>query len=177
MVRRASTAAVIVGAVLWSVAASPAEAASLPAHAEVRAGRCVEPAVFRRLVASRYQIEFSHVVATDIDRDGDIDVVATTDRTFTVWLNDGDGHLTSQPPSHAPALDARAPAPTWRGGEDRRDPTTDDGGAPTVTLVAQAHAPPALDGTGAASIHSFPAISNRARSSAPRAPPTPASSL
>ncbi len=41
-------------------------------------------------------------VTTDIDRDGDLDVVAsTTGEPVVVWINDGHGHLTRQ---HAPPV-------------------------------------------------------------------------
>src|SRR5881394_355264 len=106
--------------------------ASLPVRAEVRVGRCVEATDFRRLVESLYHVQFIGVVAADIDRDGDIDVIATTGRRLTIWVNDGNGHLTSQRPSSGPGIDARAPASTFRGSSERSDPTTNDS-APTTT--------------------------------------------
>src|SRR3954471_4856853 len=102
MFRRAVASSAVAFALLSALCAGSAQAATLPEHADVRAGGGVEAAAFRRLVASRYDVEFNHVVAADIDRDGDIDVIATTDRTFTVWVNDGTGHLTSQRPSQGP---------------------------------------------------------------------------
>lgn len=158
-------------AILPALAGASAQAATLPARADVRVSGCVDPVAFRGLVASRYHVEFNRVVAADIDRDGDIDVVATTDRTFTVWVNDGTGHLTSERPSQAPALNG-APAPTtWRDGEERPDPSTNDGAPAPQLLVALAHAPPAA-ASGRAAVRDFsPARSNRHRFSAPRAPP------
>lgn len=42
------------------------------------------------------------VVVTDIDRDGDADVVATDEAlNLFVWINDGTGHLTRQRPAPA----------------------------------------------------------------------------
>ena len=163
--------ALMLPALLLSLGAASAEAASLPAHAEIRAGRCVEPAVFRRLVASRYHVEFTQVIATDIDRDGDIDVVATTDHTFTVWVNDGAGHLTSQRQPRGPAIDGRAPATTWRERDERTDPSTNDGASAPSIVIARAHAPPdpARVTDGLAVIVRF---FSRSRSSAPRAPPS-----
>jgi hypothetical protein len=111
------------------------------------------------------------VVATDIDSDGDLDIVATTDRSFTVWLNDGTGHLTSQRPSNAPAIDGRAPATTWRDSEERSDPSTNDGGSTTPLAVARAHAPPAGAAGDAAALDFSADLSSRIRSSSPRAPP------
>jgi hypothetical protein len=172
MFHRALGAGALVVAVLSPFSAAFAEGASLPAHADVRAGRCVEPALFRLLVADRYHVEFSKVIATDIDRDGDIDVVATADRIFTVWVNDGDGHLTSQRPTHGgPGIDARAPARTWSGDGDRSDPSTNDGASATALLVARAHAPPVLNAGDAALLDCSARLSSRIRCSAPRAPP------
>ncbi len=40
------------------------------------------------------------IVVADIDRDGDVDVVATDDALHLfVWINDGAGHLTQQRPA------------------------------------------------------------------------------
>ncbi len=171
MFQRALTIGATVFAALSPLSASPAEAASLPAHADVRAGRCVEPASFRWLVASRYQVEFTTVVATDIDRDGDLDIVATTDRSFTVWLNDGTGHLTSQRPSNAPAIEPRAPATTWRESGERTDPSTNDGDPTTPLLVVRAHAPPVVPSSDAAARNVSVSLSARFRVSPSRAPP------
>lgn len=171
MFHRALIAGAVVVAALSPLSGSSAEAATLPAHAEIRAGRCIEPASFRQLVASRYDVEFDKVVATDIDRDGDLDIVATTDQSFTVWLNDGTGHLTSQRPSSGPAVDARAPATTWRGSGDRSDPSTNEDGPTTPLLAARAHAPPIAAAGDAVSLEFQVDRSSRIRSSSPRAPP------
>lgn len=171
MFSRALRAGITVVAALSPFLAASASAATLPAHAEIRAGICIEPAAFRQLVASRYQVEFVKVVAADIDRDGDIDVLATTDHTFTVWLNDGAGHLTSQRPSQSPAIEGRAPATTWREHEDRSDPSTKDDAPTAPVLFARAHAPPVFVGGNAASVDTSAKLAFRLRSSAPRAPP------
>ena len=162
---------VVLAALLFPLSTAAAEPASLPAHAEVRAGRCVEPSAFRLLVSSRYHVEFTHVVAADIDRDGDIDVVATTDKTFTVWLNDGAGHLTSQRRERGPAIDVRAPATTWREGDERTDRSANDGASTPSVLIARAHGPPAPRSTTAAALDSLVRLSFRIRVSAPRGPP------
>jgi hypothetical protein len=172
MFRRISNAVAILCAVSSCLMASAAQAASLPAQADVRAGRCIEAAAFRTLVASRYHVEFKHVIATDIDRDGDIDVVATTDRTFTVWLNDGTGHLTSQRPSHGSGVEARPSRSSWRGHDDPDEPLSNDGSAPTVPLlVPQANGPPSLCSIAAVDRDDLARRFQHARSSSPRAPP------
>jgi hypothetical protein len=174
MFRRAVRAGVLVFAALmspFSAATATAEPASLPAQADVRVGRCVEPDVFRQLVSSRYHVEFNQVVAADIDRDGDIDVVATTDKTFTVWVNDGAGHLTAQRPARGPAIDGRAPTTAWRERGDRTDPSADDGASTPSVLIARAHAPPDSPGCRTDRLDFIVRLSARIRFSAPRAPP------
>src|SRR5438309_9761896 len=133
MARRAATLVIAIG--LAAVAAAPAAAASLPLRADVRAGRQVDVDAFERSVAIRYHLHFRKVVAADIDRDGDIDVVAATDLGLIVWVNDGEGHLTSQPPANAAVVDGRFNGPALGGRETNADePIQDD--LPSVPLPA-----------------------------------------
>src|SRR5437588_12025331 len=74
-----------------------ADAAPMALRADVGVDRPIDVAAFERFIAARYHIQLRKVVAADIDRDGDIDVVGATDGGFIVWVNDGNGHLTSQP--------------------------------------------------------------------------------
>jgi hypothetical protein len=56
------------------------------------------------------------VVAGDIDRDGDIDVVASVGTLdLIVWKNDGAGHFTRVPSSRRPAFQAQPPPPSFDG--------------------------------------------------------------
>jgi hypothetical protein len=56
------------------------------------------------------------VVADDVDRDGDVDVVASLDSLdLAVWKNDGAGHFTRQPSSRHLALQTQPPAPSVDG--------------------------------------------------------------
>jgi hypothetical protein len=112
MFSRALRGGIAVLAAFLPLTAASAHAATLPAHAEIGAGKYLEPADFRKLVAIRYDVEFNQVVAADIDRDGDIDVLATTDHTFTVWVNDGAGHLTRQVPAQPRQSGAGPSAPS-----------------------------------------------------------------
>ena len=156
---------------MFATFAPAAHAATLPAHAEVRAGRCVAATAFQQLVTARYHVEFRQVVATDIDRDGDIDVLATTDRSFTVWINDGAGHLTSQRPAAGPSIEQRPWSNTFRGQDGRPDPSVNADVPTFAVLTPRAHAPPVFASSRrtrrAASAFSFFLIA----SSAPRAPP------
>jgi hypothetical protein len=100
-----------------------------------------------------------------------LDIVTAAGGRLTVWVNDGAGHLTPQPPSSGPALNARAPATTFGVTSERSEPTTNDGAPTTALLVLRAHAPPALTPSGTARAISFVRASGSLRSSAPRAPP------
>lgn len=156
---------------LWLPLATPARAGSLPPRAEIGLTSGIETELFRRLVASRYHVEFRVVVAADVDHDGDIDVLASTDRSVTVWVNDGSGHLSAQRLPHRPAMSTRDPGNTWQGREDRVEPTILGGSAPSTSFVVRAHAPPPSDARALSEISLAPSLAPRARSSAPRAPP------
>lgn len=60
------------------------------------------------------------VVTVDFDRDGDLDVLASTDRGVRLWLNDGRGHMVAQPPHPTPVIDGGAPVTTGGGGTDNQ---------------------------------------------------------
>src|SRR6185369_6608059 len=92
----------------------------------------------------RYQVEFRKVVATDIDRDGDVDVLATTDRSLTVWVNDGVGHLTSQRQESDPAIDSQPRSNTCREQDERSQPSANTYVPTTAMPAERAHAPPVL---------------------------------
>ena len=89
-------------------------------------------------------------VTTDIDADGDLDLV-TTDGALTlhIWVNDGAGHYTRQLPRHASGWGADAPGPNiddWplsAGASTQNDPPSlrldrgpDVDAAPLTALVA-----------------------------------------
>jgi hypothetical protein len=122
---------------------SSALAGTVPAGSVVRVGGAIDLAAFTRTIATRYHVELQRVAAADIDRDGDLDVVAATDRGFLVWVNDGSGRLTSQSPREKSGLDGHAPADTWSGGQSPRGDTIQND-APSPRLAnAYAHGPPA----------------------------------
>ena len=74
----------VLGMVALLSLAAPARAGSLPHGAEVGLTSGVDVVAFRRLVASRYHVEFRVVLAADIDRDGAAsDSRATIPRTAT----------------------------------------------------------------------------------------------
>jgi hypothetical protein len=163
--------AVVLAMAVWLPMASPARAASLPPRAEIGLTSGVEAEVFRQLVLNRYHVAFRIVVAADVDRDGDLDVLASTDRTITVWVNDGAGHLRAHRLPHAPAMEFRGPGNSWRGREDRADPTIQGDGPHSPVCVVRAHAPPRPDVCARSVASAAPALGSHARRSSPRAPP------
>src|SRR5579862_7732885 len=126
--------------------AAPAHAGTVPAGSVVRvdAGRrTIDVAAFARTIATRYQVVLQRVVTADIDRDGDLDVVAATDRGFLVWVNDGSGRLTSQTPRPQSGLLGGSADDTWSGGQTRHNETIQNDDLPSTRLPgAYAHAPP-----------------------------------
>jgi hypothetical protein len=71
------------------------------------------PAGFTATLDRATSAQFVRVVADDVDRDGDIDVVASLDSLdLAVWKNDGDGHFTRQPSSRHLALQTQPAAPS-----------------------------------------------------------------
>jgi hypothetical protein len=153
-------------------AATSAHATALPRGAVVRVGPTVDAAAFARAVATRYHVVLQRVVTADIDRDGDLDVLSTTERGFFVWVNDGTGRLTSQTPKHRPYIDGTAPPDTWNGAGPR-DEETIQSEVPSSKLPSErAHAPPALTRQTAVSPDSSLDSAAPRTCSAPRAPPT-----
>jgi hypothetical protein len=155
---------------------SPARAQTLPSGASIRIGRTLDAAAFARAVETRFRIELRNVVAADVDRDGDLDVLASTDRELLVWVNDGAGRLTQRPPTeHKPAITGDAPGDTWRT-DDGADHDTIQNDAPSLRFVAGGwHTPPRRVSTAASPRVHARAFCVSLGTLVPRAPPpTPA---
>lgn len=74
------------------------------------------PAGFAGTVDRATSDRFVRVVAGDVDRDGDIDVVASLGSLdLMVWTNDGAGHFTRVASSPHPAFQTQPPAPSVDG--------------------------------------------------------------
>jgi len=163
--------AAVLAMVVCLLMAAPARAGSLPPRAEVGLTLGVEVDAFRQLVSNRYHVEFRIVVAADVDHDGDLDVLASTDRSVTLWVNDGHGHLRAHRLPYGPEMEFRGPGNTWRDREDRAEPTIQGDGPLSPVSDVRAHAPPR---SGVRSLHvasAAPSLASHARCSSPRAPP------
>jgi hypothetical protein len=131
------------------------------------------PAGFAATIDRATSDQFVRVVADDVDRDGDIDVVASLDSLdLAVWKNDGAGHFTRQPSSRHTSLQTQPPAPSvdgdplssneWiqnnqqRGAafESLRERTADDPETPFTSVIRAAIGP---DDTRARSSRAPPA--------------------
>lgn len=141
--------------------------------ATVVAARASDASAFARIVAARYHVDARHIATADIDRDGDLDVVVSTDRGFLVWVNDGAGRFTSEAPVRRPMVNGHAPDDTWSGAESSQG----------ETIASSAASAPMASGSGIAplSLSAQSGVSNRVAlragrargSSIPRAPPLP----
>ena len=160
-----------IGCVVCSAATVHAAPRGLPRGAAVRVGPRIDAATFARAVATRYHVVLERVVTTDIDRDGDLDVLSTTERGFLVWVNDGTGRLTSQTPKHRPFIDGTAPPDTWSGARSR-DEETIQNDVPSPRLPSErAQAPPVSIARTATSFDLALRSAPPPACSAPRAPP------
>jgi len=134
------------------------------------AARAADATTFAHQVALSYHVDPHHVLAADIDRDGDLDVLAATDRGFMVWVNDGAGRFISRAPKPRPLVDGQPAGNSWNGAESLDHETIQSESIPIVASFA--HAPPDDD---ARSTAAFDALI-RGRSvfgcRTPRAPPS-----
>jgi hypothetical protein len=133
--------------------------------------RAADASAFARLVATRYQVDAHHVITADIDRDGDLDVLAATDRGFMVWVNDGAGRFTSAAPHPRPLVDGQPAGNEWSGNATH-DGETIQNDAPSGKVADTIHAPPRFEDSGSRHpCDSFRYTGTSRGGSAPRAPP------
>jgi len=124
---------------------------------------------FAQQVVQSYHVDPHRVLAADIDRDGDLDVLAATDDGFKVWVNDGTGRFTPQTPASGPLADGRPADTSWNGAEALDRETIQSESVPIVGAYG-----PAPPDTASRSSFAFDAVARRSSvlgSRTPRAPP------
>jgi len=130
----------------WCVlaAAAPAHASGLPVGAHVQVARTFDAPAFERAITHSYHVTLKKILAADVDRDGDIDVITASDGEVMFWVNDGQGYLSSSRASTgSSSIEGGEPAPGWDGGERDGDVASVQEDPPSVPLTgAYAHAPP-----------------------------------
>jgi len=124
---------------------------------------------FARQIALSYHVDPRHVVTADIDRDGDLDVLASTDDGFKVWLNDGAGRFTSRAPESGPLANGQPGGNSWNGTESLDRETIQSESIPIDSTYA--HAPPAAASRSTATLDVVFHRSSALGSRTPRAPP------
>src|SRR5690242_16601047 len=100
-------------AVIGAALVSSARAAERPHQLSISVVVPTDVLKFERIASARYHVRFRRIIAADIDRDGDLDVVAATEHDFMVWMNDGFGHLNRQIPRRSPFAAGRSAERTW----------------------------------------------------------------
>jgi len=169
--RRARAAAFVLVAAALVTAAAPAQAETVPAGAVMRIEGRVDTSAVARFLSVHYQIEPRRIIAADIDRDGDVDVLAATDRSLLVWVNDGEGRLTSRAPARAPVLAGETPGHAWRHRTVREQDTIQND-APTPRMApAAANVSPSISTQAIAPTCSSRPADRTRGGSVPRAPP------
>ncbi len=131
--------------------------------------RAADADSFAREVAISYHVDAQHVLAADIDRDGDLDVLAATDDGFKIWVNDGTGQFTSRTPEPHPLADGHPTANSRNAAELLDHETIQSESSPIVATYAHAPAD-----SGSRSTTTFDAVVRRRTflgSRTPRAPP------
>jgi hypothetical protein len=142
---RRSSRSLLVALVLAALAcARSARADPVRAGDVMRIESRIDLAAFEQTFIARYNVGLFQAVVADIDRDGDGDVLATTDDGLSVWVNDGEGQLTSQPPLRQAPIDDLQAGSAW----DRPTRQVDDtiqNVAPTPRLpTTRSPSPPPL---------------------------------
>ena len=133
--------------------------------------RAADPAAFARTIATQYHVDARHVVTADIDRDGDLDVLAATDQGFMVWVNDGRGQFTSQVPSDRPVVDGHESPDSWSDDESRDNETIQSSCASIPVDSESAPAPAQTSSRPAIEIDGLAGDDASRGSRTPRAPP------
>ena len=163
-----AAAAACASLLLFSI---PVSASAVPERACLRVAGRIDVGAFERAAANRYHVRFRKIVATDIDRDGDLDLIAATDLELTVWVNDGRGMLTSQRSVRGPMIDRQPPASTSDGRQAPLDEPIQPNPPSVRVPFAYAHGPPDAEEGQASQLPSVVRVTSKPTARSPRAPP------
>jgi VCBS repeat protein len=147
----------------------PRAAAALP---QPRAGERLDAPALHRLVPSADRLEIRVAVGADIDADGDVDVIAATDRDLIVWINDGRGHFRRRAAHRHPIADGPPAPDTWSGDGCGAEEAVQAGTLLLPLIVVGAHAPPSDTASQLLAVHAVVRSDLCLSSRAPRAPPS-----
>ena len=148
---------------------TPRPAAALP---QLRAGERLDAPALHRLVPSADRLQIRVAVGADIDADGDVDVVATTDRDLVVWINDGGGNFRRRAAHRHPVADG-PPAPGRWSDDGFGAAEAVQAGTPLMPLlVVHAHAPPIDAASHPPALYHIVRSDVCPSSRTPRAPPS-----
>ena len=161
-----------VALLLLLLAAARSRGADVPPNTRLRVDAPITPTKFQRSFNAQFPVQLRKVVAADIDRDGDLDVVATTEQGLIVWLNDGAGHLTLQAPQYPSALGGRSPDRTAGGNEPHHDEPVQNSVSSGSVLTRKAHSPPLAVRLHVFLVDTVVRLDTTCRCSSPRAPPS-----
>jgi len=148
---------------------TPRAAAAQP---QLRAGERLDAPALNRLVPSADRLQIRVAVGADIDADGDVDVVATTDRELVVWINDGDDHFHRRMAHHHPVADGPSAPDTWSDDGSGAAQAVLAGTVLMPLLVVRAHAPPIGGAPHRLAVHHLVRSDVCPSSRTPRAPPS-----
>jgi FG-GAP-like repeat len=163
--RRLPLASLLTFAVLMLL---PRGVAALP---QLRIGDRLDAPALYRLVPSADRLQIRVAVGADIDADGDVDLVAATDRDVVIWINDGRGQFRRRAAHRHPIADG-PPAPgTWSGDGYGAAEAVQTGAVLLPLIVVRAHAPPIDPASKLLFAHAVAHSDVCLTSRTPRAPP------
>jgi hypothetical protein len=142
------------------------------AQPQLRVGDRLDAPALHLLVPSADRLQIRVAVGADIDADGDVDLVAATDRDVVVWINDGSGHFRRRTGHRHPTADGPPAPDTWRGDGPGAPEAIQAGTVLMPLIVVRAHAPPIASASQLSSVHAIVCSDACFSSRTPRAPPS-----
>jgi hypothetical protein len=139
---------------------------------QLRAGDRLDAPALHLLVPSADRLQIRAAVGADIDSDGDVDVVAATDRDLVVWINDGRGHFRRRAAHRHPIADGPPAPDTWSGDGSGAAEAVQVGTVLMPLIVMRAHAPPIDTASQLLAVRTLVRLNVSVTSRTPRAPPS-----